>query len=371
MDPDPSSRSARGATPTQPGPGHGSPRRESASSGSFREIQDMMERVQRIQLLQERRIAELERQLESHGSGGAEFHLFSRLPPELRCRIWELAIPSQIFRPFRFLQPSFLEWKSLAPPAVSRVCREARHVAHRHGALYRHEFLAPVAWTWFDGRRDTLDLSPYYLAGDGFIPLQARLLREARAVMLDVGLVDGPAVAGLFGKGSRLANVDTIHLMAGSTFQVERQSWHPHAVARLFGDRSFALVDIEDGRELERLERILDMAAEAGGSLMGKWHRDAIARLRAQVRPPAAGMEAWEEARRLVVRGWMSHRGGALPQPGDCFGEDGSMDEGEVRKSYPRMPTVRLVQAFELAPVPQLARWYREEGRRMAEDVRG
>ncbi|KAL7787967.1 hypothetical protein V8C37DRAFT_389200 [Trichoderma ceciliae] len=371
---------ARAATSSDPGPYNP---RESVSR-NLQQIQDMMERVERVQFLQEQRIAHLERQLESHRKSRAEFAPFPRLPPELRCQIWELAVPWQIFRPFRFLQPSFLEWKSPLPPAISRVCREARYVAHQRGALYRHEFLTPVAWAWFNGHRDILDLSPYSMAENEIIPLQLRLLEETRAVMLDAGLIDGQLVAGLFSKDSLLRNVHTIYLMAGNTFQVERQSWHPHAVARLFGDQSFALVDIDDNQELERLEQILEMTGGgADGVFTSKWHEDAIARLQAQIRPPAADMKVWKTAKRRIMEGWISHKHGdhdnhdnhdnhgALPLPKSCFGEEGMVKEGEVRRLYPQMPTVKLVQSFELAPVARLAKWYNDEGRLMIEDARG
>ncbi|RFU73762.1 hypothetical protein TARUN_8491 [Trichoderma arundinaceum] len=367
MDPSCGSHAAKASMPAQPDVYNP----QELVSRNLEEIQDMIERVQRIQLLQEQRIVELERQLESHCESKTEFPSFARLPPELRCQIWRLALPSQIFRPFRFLQPSFLEWKSLPPPAISRVCREARYVAHQHGALYCHEFLAPIAWTWFNGHRDILDLSPYYMADNGFIPLQARLLEETRTILLDAGLVDSPLIAGLFGKGGHLGNVHTIYVMAGNTFQVDKQSWHPHAVARLFGDQSFALADIEDHRDLERLDQILETTGGADGSFMSKWHRDSIARLRVQVRPPAADMKSWKNAKRLLMQGWVSHKEGTPLPSQDSLEEGNLVDEGEMRKTYPQMPVVKLVQTFELAPVSRLAKWYREEGRETIEDARG
>ncbi|KAL7947925.1 hypothetical protein V8C42DRAFT_316141 [Trichoderma barbatum] len=335
---------------------------------SIEEIQDTLQKVHRIQLLHEQRITELERQLASHRESTAEFSFFSRLPPELRCRIWELALPVLVFRPFRFLQPSFLEWKSLAPPAISRVCREARYVAHKNGALYCHEFLAPLSWTWFNGHKDILDLSPYHIVEDGFIPLQKSLLQETRAIILDVDLVDSLLITGLFGESSRLPNVRTIYLMAGNTFQAERESWHPHMVARLFNSQSFAHIDIEDDEEVERLEQLLlDMTSRPDGSFMDKWHRESITRLRAQVRPPATVMEPWKKAKQLLMQGWMSHNAGAS----SSHASNSMIEEDEDRRAYPQMPAVKLVQTFELSPVSRLAKWYKEHGRQVIEDVRG
>ncbi|KAM0245244.1 hypothetical protein ACHAQJ_010615 [Trichoderma viride] len=358
-----SSRAAAASRPDSYNP------QESASQ-NLKDIQDIIERVQRIQLVQEHRITELECQLESRHESRAQFVLFSHLPPELRCQIWELAIPSQVFRPFRYLEPSFLECKSLVPPVISRVCREARYVAHRRGALYCHEFLAPISWAWFDRQRDILDLSPYGLSENGFIPLQTRLLEQTEAIILDVGLVTGSLIAGLFGKSSQLGNVHTIYLMAGNPFLVEKQSWHPHAVARLFRDQSFTLVDLEDRQELEQLEQILEMSGTVEVSFMSKWHKDTIARLQAQIRPLDETMKVWKDAKQLLMEGWVSHNHGAPSLAKSFFHENGAIKEDQVRKAYPRLPTVKLVQTFEVAPVSQLAKWYKE-GSCVMEDVRG
>ncbi|KAL6856686.1 hypothetical protein J3F83DRAFT_394487 [Trichoderma novae-zelandiae] len=349
---------------------------QTSTARNLEDIHDILKRAQRVQFLQEQRIKELEGQLlASRRESAAEFPLFSRLPPELRCRIWKLALPVQIFRPFRFLQPSYLEWKSLAPPTISGVCREARYVACHNGALYCHEFLAPLSWTWFDGHTDILDLSPFRMKKDSsFIPLQKKLLQETRAIMLDVDAVDSLLLAGLFGEDSQLPNVRIIHLMAGNTFQVDKQSWHPHAVARLFGGQSFVHVDIEDEQEVARLDQLL-LAAISGadGSFMSKWETDAITKLRAQVRPPTDKMEPWRKAKQLVMGGWISHNSEASPRdiPKSCIGENGVMKKDEVRKLHHRMPVIKLVQTFELAPAPRLAKWYKDCGRQMMEDVRG
>ncbi|TFA99011.1 hypothetical protein CCMA1212_009258 [Trichoderma ghanense] len=349
---------------------------QTSSARNLKGIQDALERAQRAQFLQEQRIKELERQLlASRRESAAEFPFFSRLPPELRCRIWKLALPVQIFRPFRFLQPSFLEWKSLAPPTIAGVCREARYVAYHHGALYCHEFLAPLSWTWFSGHTDILDLSPFTINKEScFVPLQKKLLQETRATLLDVETVDSLLLTGLFGEDSQLPNVRIIHLMAGNTYQVDKQSWHPHAVARLFGGQSFVHVDIEDEQEVARLDQLL-LAAMSGadGSFMSKWEKDAITRLQAQIRPSADKMEPWKKAKQLIMQGWILYHSEAFPEdiPRSCIGDDGIMKEDEIRKLYPRMPVVKLVQTFELAPVPQLAKWYKECGRQMVEDVRG
>ncbi|PTB70348.1 hypothetical protein BBK36DRAFT_1108174 [Trichoderma citrinoviride] len=349
---------------------------QTSPARNINDIQDVLERAQRVQFIQEQQIKELERQLLAlRREGASEFPFFSRLPPELRCRIWKLALPVQIFRPFRFLQPSFLEWKTLSPPTISAVCREARYVAYQNGALYSHEFLAPLSWTWFNGHTDILDLSPFRMKKDSsFIPLQKKLLQETRAVMLDVETVDSLLLTGLFGEDRQLPNICVIHLMAGNTFQVDKQSWHPHAVARLFGGQSFVHVDIEDDQEVAQLDQLL-LAAMSGadGSFMSKWEKDAITKLQAQVRPSTDKLEQWKKAKQLIMQGWISHNSEASPRdiPKSCIGGNGMIKEAEVRKLYPGMPVIKLVQTFELAPMPQLEKWYKDCGRQMMEDVRG
>ncbi|KAL7930401.1 hypothetical protein V8C35DRAFT_313158 [Trichoderma chlorosporum] len=338
---------------------------------SLEDIQCIVEKLQRTQLLQEQSIKELERRLESRCGRIAEFPSFSRLPPELRLHIWGLALPVQIFRPFRYLQPSFLEWTSVAPPVISRVCREARYVAHKNGALYYHEFLAPYSWTWFNGRNDILDLSPYHIVEDGYISVQRSLLRETRNLLLNVNYVDDRVIHGLFGKDGCLPNVRTIYLMAGNAFQAEKQSWHPHAVARLFGDQSFAHVDIEDDAEVERLEQLLiEMASASDGSFIDKFHRYSIAWLRAQIRPSATVIEPWKKVKQLLMQGWMSYNVGTPPSDvyRSCVEGGGMIKEDEVRKLYPQMPVIKLVQTFELVPMQKMSTWCR---RQSMEDVRG
>lgn len=329
---------------------------------SLKEMQETVKRFQNIQFLQEQRIIQLGRQLESYRARQAEFAPFKRLPPELRRYIWKLAIPPQIFRPFRYLEPSHLELKSLPPPTISRVCREARVVACQQGMLYHHWFLAPVFWTWFSGRRDILDLSSYCISENGFIPLQAGLLRVARTIILDVGLVNELSIAGLNGKSSHLQSVNTIYLSVGNPFQVENRSWQPQAVARLFRDQSFALIDVEDDQELEHLEQILEMSDSYDIHAMGWWHKEAVTRLQGRIRPPAEKMKAWRDAKLLLLKGWMSHRYPMLPLAESFFDQ---MSHQEARKLYHQLPTVKLVQTFELIPVSRFAK------RRMREDIRG
>lgn len=115
------------------------------------------------------------------------FHPFTRLPPELRRHIWDLALPRRIIPLLEQLwdrQPNGtlidgIKWPAYAtyvferrypPPSIALACREARDVAGS-GRLIgadntksipahaRHERCSIENWveyTWFDPERDTL-----------------------------------------------------------------------------------------------------------------------------------------------------------------------------------------------------------------------
>lgn len=357
-----------------------SPMSPEAVTSTLKHVQETIIRLQRRQYFQEVRINDLEHQLESYAANAAQFPLFSKLPPELRRKIWALALPSQIFRPFRHLQPSFLERKSLPPPLISGVNREARQVAYENGTFYCHEVFSPLCWAWFDGSRDTLDLSPYYMSENGYIPLQTKLLRETQTLMLDVNLIDDTMITGVFGKDSHLTSVHTVFVMAGNAYRIDKQSWHPHAVARLFDNQAFAHVDIEDPQAVERLLGIIELAGQANGCSMSQWHVEDIARLREQIQPPEDVVTKWNDAKRRLMEGWIKHhRGEDEELPRDLFDDDGTFkedddgnfDQDKIRNAYPDMPAIKLVQTFELEPIPRLAKWLQIKGRSWVEDARG
>lgn len=105
---------------------------------------------------------------------GTSFESFMLLPPELRLEIWEYCLPSRIIEVYdasceslfsgmplrirRSLVGPFLLDKPVTPPLISRVCRESRFFALRHGGLQ------PVglkhARMWFDKRTDSISFNP-------------------------------------------------------------------------------------------------------------------------------------------------------------------------------------------------------------------
>ncbi|KAL7920052.1 hypothetical protein ACQKWADRAFT_322503 [Trichoderma austrokoningii] len=319
-------------------------------------MQEMIAQFKKSQKAQGKRIKELDRELQWYRKRQAEFAPFKRLPPELRRYIWRLVVPLQIFRPFRNLEPSLPQWKSLLPPTISRVCREARHVAYEEGALYCHDFLAPARWTWFNGRKDVLDLSSYCIGENGFIPLQDSLLHEARTIIIDVGIVNELSIAGLNSEWSHLDNVEAIYLAVAKPFEVQKRTWQPHAVARLFGHRSFAIVDVEDEEELERLEDILETSCLENINFMGWWHTESVERLQEQVRPPPEKKRAWKEAKEQLLKGYKSRHDPPPPLI------DIQIEGEEATQHVARLPTVKLVQTFELTPSSRYTPSWMHEG---------
>jgi hypothetical protein len=135
------------------------------------------------------------------------FPQFSRLPVEIRCMIWNFAIPCGIVHLVEHrltaIDAGWCVWsckQKQTPPAITQVCREARTVACRTGALVplkcpsKNEFEWPssfaIEWTWFDPTRDTLFFSFYSHQGGGgmcFSNLEDSLYTQARYITLECG----------------------------------------------------------------------------------------------------------------------------------------------------------------------------------------
>lgn len=90
---------------------------------------------------------------------------FTRLPPEIRIMIWDLAIPKGQLRLQMkcYCHPddriiSFPP--SLLPPAVAQVCRESRAVACRSGIIVSFECpnCSEELKSWYDSGRDKVSM---------------------------------------------------------------------------------------------------------------------------------------------------------------------------------------------------------------------
>lgn len=122
------------------------------------------------------------------------FTCFTKLPPEIRFRIWDFALPRRFVRVERredwgevdddledFDSDTLLDQESKhAPPAVSQVCQEARAIAVRNAGFRAVQHGAPSftvmlerdrqpsykrEWTWFDSARDTFIRPAWIISG--------------------------------------------------------------------------------------------------------------------------------------------------------------------------------------------------------------
>ncbi|KAI1753183.1 hypothetical protein F4782DRAFT_529914 [Xylaria castorea] len=104
------------------------------------------------------------------------FTCFSKLPPEIKLMIWELAIPARIINLGNIerspMNPFFKRWYP-APP-VAHACHDSRQLARRTGSIstfgtpmHGANMLRPSI-TWFDSHRDTLRI--YGRTGIEYIP---------------------------------------------------------------------------------------------------------------------------------------------------------------------------------------------------------
>ncbi|KAK3363793.1 hypothetical protein B0T25DRAFT_562775 [Lasiosphaeria hispida] len=127
--------------------------------------------------------------LSNGGTPATRFHLFSKLPAELRLMIWTEALPSRFISADRTRSAiagllgggtvhhneEFMSFhcsggicaRNTRPPVIATVCREARQVALKTSVLCvvpseqyslgLHN-ASSYSWTWYDIRRDTLML---------------------------------------------------------------------------------------------------------------------------------------------------------------------------------------------------------------------
>ncbi|RYO77689.1 hypothetical protein DL766_002846 [Monosporascus sp. MC13-8B] len=191
------------------------------------------------------------------------FTCFMKLPPEIRHKIWDLAIPRRFVR----LGPrepkdegpgeDGLDSESKhRPPAVSHVCREARAIATRNAGfravqyrVFAHSFPTVMGipfereWTWFDSARDMLIIPTWMAETDADIQHLTKAVQHV--------LVDEPhRYLGLF--VDTLLDPAIFPNLRTVSFIVEEKVWHPLSDApapsphHLPPDNPYAIFDVED-----------------------------------------------------------------------------------------------------------------------------
>ncbi|KAF6809719.1 hypothetical protein CSOJ01_06774 [Colletotrichum sojae] len=320
----------------------------------------LLEKIARSQRVLERRVDAVEKTLAQAAAAAAateppvdaSFPQFRRMPPEIRHRVWAMAIPTRALR-LRMAGKSG-PISRLPPPAIAGTCREARAVASLDGgmvslAMPNPKGVSTTYWAWFDGRHDVLELERW-MSVERDEPKGIRaVVRRARHILAP--RADAEWFARLFRETAPLMRRVSLKF---DTSLVSRCAWEPDVVRALFGGvNTVETLDLEDAGEIARVKDVLK----------GHWRCPffcdfdlegwAAARLRT-----SSGRERDEEwMRRLegswmseVARGWVAARKRSADEAKRL---DAVMDleDPEVRDALAGMPDVRLVRAYLLADV--------------------
>ncbi|RYP51696.1 hypothetical protein DL768_002997 [Monosporascus sp. mg162] len=197
-------------------------------------VADIEQHLNRQVGVLERRIMSLHRQ---HVREPAyAFPYFSKLPPELRQRIWDLAIPRRYVRAVRLSDRGGVLQR---PPDVAQVCREARAVATRHGGMWKTSYQGYPQWTWFQADRDVVIWNNTGDLGD--LPSVAKTIVVPGSSM-NFGLRD--TLRNLIRRDG-FRNLETIYIETGDKFTMVDKHWSPKVVTELFGFDKILLPDME------------------------------------------------------------------------------------------------------------------------------
>ncbi|KAH0431611.1 hypothetical protein CcaCcLH18_06915 [Colletotrichum camelliae] len=326
------------------------------SDMSTRDLQlrtiELLEKIARSQRVLERRVDAMEKMVLSYPpppssqEETSSFPQFRRLPPEIRHRIWELAIPVRALR-LRRGRGGFIP--TLRPPAVAETCREGRAVATAHGGG-----MVSVTgcgkgeeerrcWSWFDGRRDVLELERW-VSLERDEPRSVReLVSRARHVLAP--RADATWFKRLFEEAVELRRVS----LKFDTTVASRCAWDANVVRDVFGSvDTVAILDLEDAEEIGRFK----------GALGEHWRCpffcefDIEGWAREKKTATAVG-EKGEKWMRELEGSWMSEVARGLVMAKTKMGPNDGIDveDEDVRRALSCMPDVRLVRAYLLADV--------------------
>lgn len=195
------------------------------------------------------------------------FPQFRRLPPELRCRIWDFAIPRRKLRHYSsddsqcLISGRALPTSGLPPPIISRVCRESRSVAKKHGAgmfpLRRGEENDPY-WSWFDGAHDILELgTPRCAMLEDWDGGCEEILSHAREILVHLHDIKPHWVRAMFHNNCVRETLKVINIQRCRSEPVTKGNWDPYFVSRLFSQDTVVVVDVRDPDEVEGMRAIL------------------------------------------------------------------------------------------------------------------
>lgn len=323
----------------------------------------LLEKIAQSQRILERRVDAMEKTLLQAATAGAaaeppadaSFPQFQRMPPEIRHRIWAMAIPTRALRLRKSGKSGPVS--KLLPPAVAQTCREARAVAATDGGMVSLTIPDPKGgvpttdWAWFDGRRDVLELERW-MSVEKDEPRGIRaLVQRARHILAP--RADAEWFARLFRETAPVMRRVSLKF---DTAVVSRCAWEPEVVRALFGRvDTVEMLDLEDAGEIARVKDVLG----------GHWRCpffcefDLEGWAAARPRTMTKGRGRDEEWMRRVDGSWMSEvaRGWVAARTQSTEARDSErlkemdLEDPEVRDALAGMPEVRLVRAYLLADV--------------------
>jgi hypothetical protein len=316
----------------------------------------LLQKIDRRQTVVEHRLRNLElllvRASEQVTSG---FPRFRQLPTEIRCHVWEIAVPRRKLRPFHHYErelPSRLPapFSGLPPPAVSQVCRESRSVALRRGGMFRLYFPWMSSqkgyWTWFDGSRDVLELSSWCLPGAHLAPIGLmEILRQAETVLVHMKHIHPSWVNTMFCDAQVRQMLRTMNVQRTHPEAVHKVSWDPLVVAKLFAIDSVAMVDLENPEEIKQIRELLSPNPERSRGSFDTWLKTWKVK---EKKSRNVHTSTW--AKQTFMTAWLRLFQGDDELRTNCLCVDGSINQAIpwIQDSMLRMPRIRPVYTFEL-----------------------
>lgn len=255
----------------------------------------------------------------------SRFHAFAHLPPELRHRIWDFAIPKRFIIAITWDEYGYVTQR---PPSVAHTCRESRAVATRCGGFFRTgDFLRPQ-WTWFQADRDVV-----VWTNDGHLGDVASVAESI--VVFAKNLEDNAYITltKLF-RGQGFHNLKTIYVETGNNLNTADKMWSPAVVSELFGFDSILLPDLAARDDV--MQRIQDVVSRDKADTVIR--KAFIPYWQKSLKYVTEGDDkegGWAEAWAWIVRCWCRVQADLSPYVGDEIDEDNWFDFMEDKYGVP------------------------------------
>ncbi|KAI0194874.1 hypothetical protein EV127DRAFT_478171 [Xylaria flabelliformis] len=273
------------------------------------------------------------------------FTCFSKLPPEIRNMIWELAIPARVLNishRYKNILPGHLTFGPWYPaPPVAHVCYESRQLAQRTGSINNfvkteiHPEGAGLksprhSTSWFDSHRDTLRL--HEKTAVKYIP---RSVENIVFCSLSLLINDG----GMDMNFAALPKLRHVQFEMDWRF-LPSKMWHMWEFAQGRARVGSILLDIDDEIEVRRFGNTL----QHGPKWLRSYWLEEIGHLRREKfrRHKAEDGEDWKAAQKQLQEEWMEHRKADI---------DSATGDPRSESHYSNMPEFRRVLA--LVPFPE------------------